>query len=743
MRDKSLPPAVLFASLALMMGTGCAKGTDPADAGDPVAGKALYESLCASCHGTLGQGGLGPKLNPWTKGAESLVDVIDSRMPPSDPSLCDDACPEDIAAYILSWSDPSSSTLPPQRLRLLSRREYNSTVRDLLFPSAGPTSVTPGGACQSDADCDVAHESCTGGVCVQDPCGLHTFVFSTTQTYSSVFVAGSFNSWSAGDAGYKMTHAPSKGLYYLKHTFSTGNYTYKFVADNTWLADPQNPTTVDDGFGGKNSVLDVGTCPSGGPTAPSSWNPSKSFPIETRPSSYPFDNNASAGLVTANHVDQYMVAAEELSTLFFQTIKTHLACYPPSDPASCAKDFAEGFGKRAFRRPLTAVEAQRYTALVLAQKDFDTGLRVGFQAMLSSPNFLYKFEIGEPSPAGGNTLTPYEVASELSYLFWGTMPDQALFDAAASGALATQAGIDAEAKRLFDDPRARANVEAFALAWLGVEGLGVADKSSDVYPGFDAAARRAMLDETRRFVSDIVFDGSGRYEDLLLSKTTFVNAGLASLYGISGVSGDALQKVEVPADRQAGLLAQGSVLALYAKPDESSPVARGAFLRRRLLCQELPPPPAKVPPLPPVDPNASTRDRLNQHTANPACHNCHQYIDPVGFGFERFDGIGRMRATDGGKPIDASGDMLDVEEMGKGVHAPFDGLPALAGLLANSKRAEDCFATQIQRFASGALESPEDVASLTTIQSAMRDQGGSVKAAFLAVTKTPGFLRRR
>lgn len=743
-----LPSIALLAALAgaplLALGAGCSgedSGAGPD--GDARSGKALYAQMCASCHGAMAEGAIGPALSPWRGTVAELVDGIYGTMPQNDPSACDRTCAEDIAAYLVDLKQDCGSQGLPRRLRLLNRREYNATVRDLFFPSQSPPAA--GQACQSDGDCSIGSESCVGGACVADPCNLRTFILPAGgQQHGSVAVAGSFNGWSAG-ADWQMAYVPQKDAYVVKHSLQDGSYPYKFVVDGTWVTDPQNPTTADDGFGGKNSVVDVtcagGSSGSSGSTAPAGFNPAKDFPVETRPPGYPFDNSADAGLVTSVHVDQYLKAAASLADLALNDMASLVPCDPAAG-AACAEQFARAFGQRAFRRPLADDEVKKYASLVTSQADFKTGISVAIQVMLSSPYFLYRFEIGAPQAGGGYKLTPYEVASALSYGFWGTMPDQALFDAAAKGDLSTPAGVEAEARRLLADPRSRPVVEVFALQWLGVESILTAQKSDSLYPGFDDAVREGLAEETRRFVSHVVFDGSRRFEELLTADYTFADQAVAGLYGLSGGGAD-FPQVSLPPERRAGILGHGSVLGAYAYADQSSPVRRGLFVRRNLLCENFPKPPPTAGKVPAVDPDATTRDRFAQHSQDPACASCHQYIDGVGFGFEHFDAVGRYRDTESGKPIDATGDMNDVEQLGSGTHAKFDGLNQLAGIIAESDQSKACFTRQIYRFAAGALEAPEDRCAVDALAARFAESGYDVQELMIAVTASPTFAVRR
>ena len=750
----ALALAISVAPLLAVGGGGCSgKGLTSTSGGamlgaaDATAGKALYGQMCASCHGVMGEGAIGPALSPWTKTERALVDGISGKMPQNDPSSCDRGCAEDIAAYVTSWSSDCASQLPARRLRLLNRREYDATVRDLFFPASSPPA---GIACQADADCQIHAESCVGGACVADPCNLRAFTLPAGgQKHGAVRVAGSFNGWSTAGADWQMAYVPKADLWIVKHPLPDGTYPYKLVVDGAWITDPTSASTQDDGLGGKNSVLTV-SCSGGAPgsqgpgaSPPAGFDPARDFPVETRPPGFAFDNSAEAGLVTSVHVDQYLKAAAALADLALQSPASVVPCDPSGDAKACSAQFARAFGRRAFRRPLTDDEVSKYAGLVTAQADFKTGVGVALQVMLSSPYFLYRFELGAAQPDGSFKLTPHEVATALSYMFWGTMPDQALFDAADGGALDDAAGVEKQARRLLADPRSRPVVEVFASQWLGVESILVAQKSAALYPGFDDGLRRALAEETRRFVSHVVFDGTRKYGELLTAEYTFANEALAGLYGISGVVGAELTQVPTPPERRAGLLGHGSVLGAYAYADQSSPVRRGLFVRRNLLCEDFPKPPPSGGKVPAVFPGATTRDRFTQHSQDPACHTCHQYIDAVGFGFERFDAIGRYRDTESGKAIDASGDLNDVEQLGSGTHAPFDGLPKLAGVVAGSERAKACFARQVYRFTRGALEAPEDRCALAGVVTRFAESGHDLQELLIAVAAAPTFTSRK
>ncbi len=598
---------------------------------------------------------------------------------------------------------------PPRQLRLLTRREYNATVRSLLpFLDGGSTGAT----CSTDASCDISAESCVGGTCQADPCELVTFVFPASGgQYGGVTVAGSFNSWDAG--AWPMEWVPEHSAWVTKRVLSDGEHTYKFVADGNWITDPSNPATADDGFGGQNSLW-LQACDGAAPSESfEGGNWAGAFPVESRPSGYPFDNAAESAIVTSVHAEQYDRAAQTLAGSVRSHVNELAGC---TSGDACTATFVADFGLRAFRRPLTTDERVRYEALAKAQPDFGTGIEAVAQAMLQSPYFLYRFEVGEVRSDGTFGLDDYEVASALSYMLVGTMPDDELLDAAGNGELGSADGREAHARRLLDDPRAREHLATFAEQWLDIEDVPSMTRSSELYPGFTSSVGQGMVDETLDFVTWVAFDGPGRFEDLLLTP------------------GDDAERV--------GLLGQKSVLTATSHSDQSSPIRRGLLVRERLLCQTFPTPPANVGPVPEIDPDATTRDRFAQHTQDPFCAGCHDLIDPVGFGLEEFDAVGEYRSEENGFPIDASGDVIGLEDMYDGASNPFQGLTGLAQVLADSTAARRCYTTQTWRFATGRLDEASDQCAIDALDDAFARSGGDLRELLVELVRSPDYARR-
>ena len=444
-----------------------------------------------------------------------------------------------------------------------------------------------------------------------------------------------------------------------------------------------------------------------------------------------FGNNAAALRVSPLLADQLRTTAEDVA-------KTAAKSLPACTGAGCADKLLQATGKRIFRRPLTADERTRYAALyatVETEEGAAAAAEATVAALLQSPGFLYRPELGDASGKLGG----YEIASELSYLLWGSMPDDALFAAAEAGALGTAAGIEKEARRLLADPRSAEVLGAFLGDWMDLGRLPTVAKDMTTYPDFDATLRAAMREEATRFADQIVRADKGTFPQLLTSSTSFVNGPLAALYGVSAPAGGGFAKVDLGPSRAGGLLTLSGVLSTHGLPTGSSPIHRGKLVRERLLCQPLPPPPPSlnVQP-PPVDPTKSTRERYAAHATVEPCVSCHKLIDPIGFAFERFDGIGRARDTEAGKPVDTTGEILATSS----TDGKVTGAPDLAAKLAQSPEVHACFATQWVRFAYG-LDEAEEIPCLAT-QVATDFAKGKLEIGELlvALTQTPHFLSR-
>ncbi len=424
----------------------------------------------------------------------------------------------------------------------------------------------------------------------------------------------------------------------------------------------------------------------------------------------------------------------------------------------CRDAFVRGFGLRAFRRPLTEDEVKRYSAVFSEQARvshrFLDGARVVVEAMLQSPNFLFHVEAG---PDG--RYADYDVASRLSYLLWNTMPDAALFEAAAKGELTTTAGRERVARRMLENaPKSREALDQFFEEWLRFDRVVNAVKSNR-YQAFTPELAIAMAEETRTLLHHLVSKDLS-FMDALTADYSFLTSELAEVYGVPAPK-EQFEMVKFPADSQrAGILGQGTFLASTAGPTDTSPTARGIFIRERLLCQHVPPPPPGVIttlPDPLVDEKPKGRRQLMvEHVENPTCASCHRLMDPIGFGFEHFDAIGQYRQQEmipvtrpgggggggrGGPPpipleINAQGEIAGLP------NSNFSGAKQLGAILANSPVCQECVVRQMFRYSYGRLEADADEKTIDQLYDRFKSSGFKMKSLLVALVESPEFLRQ-
>ncbi len=448
-----------------------------------------------------------------------------------------------------------------------------------------------------------------------------------------------------------------------------------------------------------------------------------------------FDNQAEALRVSALLADQLRVAAEDHAATYIAQGRAAL-CGGDND-AACSERLVADIGARAFRRPLTDREQQRYLGLyaVAAGDGLEAGISLVLQGMLQSPNFLYRQELGEHQGGGIYKLSDHEIATQISFLLTGTSPDNELRAAADRGELQTVEEIRAHTERLLGTPQARTTLNRFFFSWLDVERINSVPKDTALYAEFDAETRASMREETERFIDQVWHESEGSFTDLLLADYSFANSTLATFYGEAVPAElDAQGWGRISNNYRKGLLTQGSLLSVHARSNSSSPVHRGTLVREKFFCQELPPPPPGVnAEPPPLDPSLTTRDRYAAHSELEPCRSCHVLIDPIGLGFEHFDGVGRHRSDDNGQTIDVSGEIVQTEES----DATFEGLGELASLLAASPDVHRCFSSQWYRYAYGQEPNRATACLLEQVQGDFRNADLSLDALIIALVSSP------
>lgn len=465
-----------------------------------------------------------------------------------------------------------------------------------------------------------------------------------------------------------------------------------------------------------------------------------------------FTNNVTVAFVDEQRMDAFATTAAALTARALNESYGKVVPCATKDDA-CAAQFIDAFGLRAFRRPLSEAEKARYLALFdagVTGGSFDKGVELTIRSLLISPSFLFRSELGQSDGAGNFRLTPYETASALSYLFWGTMPDAALLGSAQSGALANKAEIEAQARRLLADQRGRATVAQFFYEWLESPRAYVASKDVASFPKLSSqevvdTIRGAMREEQDRFVTNVVFDSSKRFSELFDATYTFANGALADYYGLPSAGlGATTQKVELGAgSARGGLLTLGMFLFGHARTTASSPTQRGHMIRANILCEDIPPPPPDVDTAAtPAMPGRTTREQILALTANGVCPSCHMLQDPIGFGLEAFDGAAVTRATDNGVPIDATGVINGINGP-SGEKLEFDGARQLSALVGQNPKARACFTTNYYRFARGFDAKGVDTCAVNKLSQELIEGDVELPELFVKLALQDSFTKRR
>jgi hypothetical protein len=458
-----------------------------------------------------------------------------------------------------------------------------------------------------------------------------------------------------------------------------------------------------------------------------------------------FDVDADALLIQGLAAQQIKDNAETLAHWAVTNHLGDLATCATQD-ATCGGSFIRAFGKRAFRAPLSDTRAQDYlTTLFMPESSFANAVEAVVAAMLQSPYFLFRQEIGplDTPPGSDVSLTPYQIASSLSYLLTGSMPDDTLMMAADSGQLSTAAQIDQQVQRLLMDPRSGDSLMTFMSGWLQ---LGRLTLNDDLH--------RDMLTETRTFIADTFANGS--LSDLLTARYSFLNQNLATHYGFTTPGlGTSFTKVMYPAagtTRDPGILAHGSILTGHSTVFDmvpiSSPVQRGRLVRVRLLCQNIDPPPQNLDvTLKPAAQPGTTRQHFENNHAKGGCLICHQDMDPIGFGFEHYGPLGQWRDSElvgtTNVPIDATG-MLSGVQMPDGTEGTvaFDGVAPLEQFLAGSDEVKHCLVRYWAYYAYGRASWSQDACTTTAIQQEAAGAGFALRSVLAGIVHAPHFTRR-
>jgi hypothetical protein len=475
--------------------------------------------------------------------------------------------------------------------------------------------------------------------------------------------------------------------------------------------------------------------------------------LESNPSSLLAPD--SAGSVDQRAWDGYRAAAEALAAEIMANPAARaraIPCTPSGDGAACARQMIEVFGRRVFRRPLTAVEITRFEtlyanrAMITQSGTFDEAAQAIIRSFLVSPSFLTRAEIAGVQEGNLFTLSQYEVASRLSYTLWGSMPDDTLLDAAAANELSTPEQILAQAQRLLADPKARVMVRAFHDHYAKMDDAAsrwaVIQRDPEAYPAFADAAYAAaftptVTEETRRIFEHITF-GAGTFRDFFTTSIGFVNAQLAPIYGLDAAQyGNDLVQVNLPAERP-GIFTRAGFLAAFSLANRPSPIHRGAYIQKEVLCTTLglPDPEALATPLPMG--GATNRERVDAQTAAEECAGCHHgIINPTGFAFESFDAVGAWQSMEGTAPIDTNAAVL----IGT-TEVNVSGAAELMAKIADSPEAKRCYAQKWVEFAYERTGNAADACTVQTLAQKLTEGGYTILNLIADLTQSQSFRYR-
>lgn len=461
-----------------------------------------------------------------------------------------------------------------------------------------------------------------------------------------------------------------------------------------------------------------------------------------------FRTFADLNTVTADSAGSVASAAAEVAKRATANLSALLGCSPgASADDDCLAAYVTRLTRQAYRRPAEDAELTTlkglYAELRGAGFSAQEGIAGVIEAVLQSPQFLYLGEVGQQPDAEAGAVAPlsdHEIAARISYFLWDTKPDDQLSQLADEGKLHEAETLEAEVRRLLDSERAQPLLAQFVDDWLHLHRLEGQNKDGARYPEWNTDLKNAMRSGLAAFVNEVAFRADGKLETLLGASFTMANEPLAKIYG-GQMNGGGFARLDLNPGQRKGIITSAAFLTAHAGFNESFPVLRGAWVRKHMLCQEVTPPANVVIELPPADPNVRGRERFAQHREDPVCSGCHALMDPIGFGLENYDALGRYRTKEGNDlEIDASGELLDA---GEDISGPFVGGVELGARLAQSQMARDCVAQQLFSYAVARGATEEDDCALRFVKDRFTASGGSLKELIVSIALSDAFGYRR
>jgi hypothetical protein len=454
------------------------------------------------------------------------------------------------------------------------------------------------------------------------------------------------------------------------------------------------------------------------------------------------------GVTELAHVDELLITGPRNVTGVSETESRRrvFTCRPPDADRqrSCARQILSTLATKAYRRPVRdddVVDLMRFYDEAAARQGFEVGVRVGLQAILVSPEFLFRLERRPPgAPSDGSyRLSDVDLASRLSFFLWAAAPDQELLDVAAGGRLSDSSVLEGQVERMLADPRAQTLATRFAHQWLRLQDVGRVWPIPFYYPDFSGQVAQAMVRETELLFQHLIEEDRSLLE-LYSADYTFLNERLARHYGIEGVAGDEFRMVKYPNDQRRGILGHGSMLLLTSMSARTSPVLRGKWVMEVVMGTPPPPPPPNVPdfeasPAAAEGRRLTTRERMEIHRANPTCNACHRFMDPIGLALDNFDVTGRWRTRENMAPLDTRGDFYD----GTPITRPSE---LTSVLLKRPIPLVRSFTEQLLAYAIGRPVGYFDQPTIRAITRTAEPDGYKVTSLIMAVVKSDVFQMR-
>jgi hypothetical protein len=676
--------------------------------------------MLAGCEGVLGS-------SDWQPGEDIMVappraDEPVVREPPTQMPEEDVCAPEKV--------DVGRVTI-----RRLNRFEYDSTVRDLLGDTTRPAQAFP-------AD-DFGHGyDNQGDVLSTAPLLVEKYEAAAVKLVQTALAAEFQPGFSSRLNGTSMTASTGSASGSAWNLFSNGTLQGDFVITSAGTytvnvrayeqsagPDRAQMNILVDGVAQGASISVAAT-----QANPQTYTRQVTLSAGTHRVGAAFLNDYYQAPNDRNLVVEYVEVLKPSSGTPTQTSRLFV-CDPVSGGATCVRTILSSFGRKAWRRPLVDAEVNKLVALVaLAQSEGDSvnvGLELALQAVLLSPNFLFRVEADTTLAA--RPLSDHELAARLSYFLWGSMPDATLSQLADQGTLRSQLAV--QVRRMLDDPKSDALASQFAGSWLWSRAVPDTTPDPALFPTLTPALKAAMQEQTTATFRTF-FREDRSVTELLTGTDAFLNDALATHYGLPLPGSATLVRVQnVPGNRR-GLLGHGGVLTVTSQPNRTSPVKRGKWVMSQLLCMEPPPPPPNVEAFEVSGtPTGTLRQQFEAHRSKPECAGCHSMMDPIGFGLEAYDAVGRFRTTDtGGFPIDSSGTLYDGRS--------FDGPEQLAGVLAQDPKLGECMAKQVFTYALGRAPVKTDRCTIKQMTDALA-QGGKLPALIQTLVTSDTFTQRR